>query len=366
MKRRSTPTAISSTPGGCAGIRATSTTRSSAGRTHERPRESRPGAEQHLPGRVARARARQGNRHRRRRAGEPARHRAADAQAAAPDRLRRHRQVDGHRLVGARSCPQLPRPRPAVGGGEPRAARTAGQARARDRGERPVSALDDLARILAERELDVGDLIRQAEDGARADVAETLRRLFADDLLRRVGERLGGRPLVALAGVADGLQPLVLDLAPGDLDNEARLERLVREHNELLLGALEEGAVVPFRFGTTFPDRATLDEWLERHREALSAELERLRGTAEWSVEPVGRMPDVEAAEYLGARLATTVKPGLRDRLATASEDAARDAYLVAKSRQDEFGAAVADLEAEGYELRVTGPWPPYSFARLP
>ena len=122
-----------------------------------------------------------------------------------------------------------------------------------------MSALDDLARILAERELDVGDVIRQAEEGARADVAETLRRLLADDLLRRVGARLGGRPLVALAGVADGLRPLVLDLAPGDLDNEARLERLVREHNELLLGALEEGAVVPFRFGTTFPDRAALD-----------------------------------------------------------------------------------------------------------
>jgi hypothetical protein len=229
-----------------------------------------------------------------------------------------------------------------------------------------VSALDDLARILAERELDVGDLIRQAEEGARADVAETLRRLLADDLLRRVGARLGGRPLVALAGVADGLRPLVLDLAPGDLDNEARLERLVREHNELLLGALEDGAVVPFRFGTTFPERAALDEWLELHREALSAELERLRGTAEWSIEPVGRMPDVDAAEYLGARLATTVKPGLRERLAAVSEDAAGDAYLVAKSRQDEFGAAVADLEAEGYELRVTGPWPPYSFARLP
>jgi hypothetical protein len=229
-----------------------------------------------------------------------------------------------------------------------------------------VSSLDDLARIIAERELDVGDLIRQAEEGARADVAETLRRLFTDDLLRRVGESLGGRPLVALAGVADGPRPLVLDLVPGDLDNEARLEQLVRQHNDLLLGALEEGAVVPFRFGTTFPDRAALDDWLERHREALFAELERLRGTAEWSVEPVGRMPDVDAAEYLGARLATTVKPGLRDRLAAASEDAAGDAYLVAKARQDEFGAAVAELEAEGYELRVTGPWPPYSFARLP
>jgi Gas vesicle synthesis protein GvpL/GvpF len=229
-----------------------------------------------------------------------------------------------------------------------------------------VSHLDDLVRILAERELDVAELIRQAEEDARSDVAETLRRLFADDLLRRVGERLGGRPLVALAGVADGLRPLVLELAPGDLDDEARLERLVRAHNELLIAALEEGAVVPFRFGTTFPDRAALDAWLERHRAALVAELERLRDTAEWSVEPVGGRPEVAASEYLGARLATTVRPGLRERLAAASEDTAGDAYLVAKSRRDEFGAAVAELEAEGYELRVTGPWPPYSFARLP
>jgi hypothetical protein len=229
-----------------------------------------------------------------------------------------------------------------------------------------VSTHEDLARILAERDLEVDDLIRQAEDDARADVAETLRRLFTDDLLRRVGERLGGRPLVALAGVAEGVRPLVLELAPGELDDEAKLERLVRAHNDLLLGALEEGAVVPFRFGTTFPDGAALDDWIERHRAPLATELERLRGTAEWSVEPVGRMPDVGAAEYLGARLATTVKPGLRERLAAVCEGAAGDAYLVARDRQDEFAAVVAELEGEGYELRVTGPWPPYSFARLP
>lgn len=231
-----------------------------------------------------------------------------------------------------------------------------------------MTAHDDLERILSERDLDVGDLIRQAEEDARADVAEILRRLFRDDLLRRVGEQLGrgGKRVVALAGVAEGVRPLVLELAPGDLDDEARLERLVREHNELLLGALEDGAVVPFRFGTTFPDAAALEGWLERHRDSLCAELERLRGTAEWSVEPVGTVPDVGAAEYLGARLATTVRPGLRERLAAASEDAAGDAYLVSRARQDEFAAAVSALEAEGYELRVTGPWPPYSFARLP
>jgi hypothetical protein len=229
-----------------------------------------------------------------------------------------------------------------------------------------MSAFDDLERILAEREVDVSDLIREAEDDARADVAETLRHLFADDLLRRVGGQLGGRPVVALAGVSEGLRPLVLELAPGDLDDEGRLERLVREHNELLLGALGEGAVIPFRFGTTFPDHAALESWLERHREALSAELERLRGSAEWSVEPVGSVREVDAAEYLGARLATTVRPGLRERLAAASEEATGDAYLVSRARQEEFAAAISALEAEGYELRVTGPWPPYSFARLP
>jgi hypothetical protein len=229
-----------------------------------------------------------------------------------------------------------------------------------------VSGGDDLARILAERELDVADLIRQAEGEARAEVVETLRRLFADDLLRRVVERLGGRPLVALAGVADGVRPLVLELQPGDLEDEARLERLVRAHNELLLGALAEGAVVPFRFGTTIPDQAALEHWIERHRAALAAELDRLRGKAEWSVETVGRVPEVDASQYLGARLATAARPGLRDRLAAASEDVAGDAYLVATALQDEFAAAVGDLEAEGYELRVTGPWPPYSFARLP
>jgi hypothetical protein len=75
---------------------------------------------------------------------------------------------------------------------------------------------------------------------------------------------------------------------------------------------------------------------------------------------------EVDAAEYLGARLATAARPGLRERLAAASEDTSGNAYLVSAARQDEFATAIGDLEAEGYELRVTGPWPPYSFARLP
>lgn len=216
---------------------------------------------------------------------------------------------------------------------------------------------------------EISTLLDDESEGTKDELLHTLSSRTKNEIqkvLRRVGGQLGGRPLVALAGVADGLRPLVLELGPGDLENEARLEQLVRAHNELLLGALAEGAVMPFRFGTIFPDRPALDAWLELHATALAGELERLRGKAEWSVEPVGRVPEVPAAEYLGARLVTAVRPGLRDRLAAVSEEASGNAYLVATARQDDFAAEVEFLEAEGYDLRVTGPWPPYSFARLP
>ena len=229
-----------------------------------------------------------------------------------------------------------------------------------------MSAADELGRALAEREVDVAPLVRQAEADARADVVETLRGLFAEDLLRRVTRELVPRRLVALAGVADGLRPLVLDLSPGDLEDEARLETLVRAHNGLLLDALRDGAVVPFRFGTTFEDRAALEAWIDRRRVILEGELGRLRGAAEWSVEIVGRTPSVDAADYLEARLATAIRPDVRSRLAAASEETTGNAYLVATAKLDEFAAAIEALEQEGHELRVTGPWPPYSFARLP
>jgi hypothetical protein len=216
---------------------------------------------------------------------------------------------------------------------------------------------DELQRALAARDVDVTDLVRRAEADARIEVEEILRRAFVDDLLRRATAHLGGRDLFALAGVADGVRPLVLELSARDLDDETRLESLLRAHNELLLQALADGAVVPFRFGTTYESRTALDEWIALHRDELALELDRLRGTEEWSVELVGRT----AGSYLEGRLATAVRP---DVLAAASVDRNGDAYLVADRAR--FGDAIAALEADGFEVRVTGPWPPYSFARLP
>jgi len=228
-----------------------------------------------------------------------------------------------------------------------------------------VSEQDAIARALAELKLDVGGLLRQAEADARAEVTETLQRLFADELLRRALRELSPTGRIALAGVGEGLRPLVLELEPGALDDETRLEGLVRAHNDLLVTALEAGVVVPFRFGTAFADRETLDAWLERHRPQLSVELERLRGKAEWSVETVA--PELPSGDrYLEQRLATATLPDVRARLELVADERSGDAYLVERERQQEFAAALSELEAAGHELRVTGPWPPYSFARLP
>lgn len=226
---------------------------------------------------------------------------------------------------------------------------------------------DELKRVLADRDVDVAELVRLAEADARAEAGEILRRMLVDDLLRRAASYLDRRELVALAGVGEGVRPLVLELRAGDLDDEARLEQSLRAHNELLLEALEQGGVVvPFRFGTTYESRAELDAWVERHREALEHELDRLRGAAEWSVEILGRRDEGSSGGYLESRLATAVRADTREQLVAASVERIGDAYLVAASQRERFGTAIAELEADGFEVRVTGPWPPYSFARLP
>jgi hypothetical protein len=224
--------------------------------------------------------------------------------------------------------------------------------------------VSEIREALAARDVDVTDLVSRAEAEARAEAFEVLRQLFLDDLLRRAAAQVRGRDLVALAGVADGVRPLTLELHSVDLADEAKLEAHVRAHNDLLLQALEAGAVVPFRFGTTFADRAELDGWVDAHRAQLERELDRLRGTTEWSVEVAGAVQDGDPRDYLHTRLATAVRPDVRARLAEASIEVAGHAYLVADRAR--FDAVLDDLQVEGYELRVTGPWPPYSFARLP
>jgi len=229
-----------------------------------------------------------------------------------------------------------------------------------------MDAADELARALAARELDVTELVRRAEAGAYADAEDTLRRLLAADLLQRAAARYADRRVIGLVGVTEGVRPIVRELDESALHDERRLEHEVRTHNDLLLDAMTDGSVIPFRFGTAFPDEAALHGWLGDHRDALALELERLRGKAEWAIDVVGPAATAEPEHYLAERLATATRPDVRERLAALAEESKGDAYLIAESKRPELDALVGCLESEGYELRISGPWPPYSFARLP
>jgi hypothetical protein len=188
-----------------------------------------------------------------------------------------------------------------------------------------------------------------------------------------------------------------------DLD---RLEALARAHGRVLDEALRMGAVVPFRICTVYAGAERVQEMLERERDPLTAALRRLRGMAEWGVkaylvglEDRGTAPAAPASgtDYLARKrtardAAETARQGLdaivqavharlRERAAGAVLSPPQDrslsgrddqmllnaAYLVADADAEVFGSLCAELArrlcAEGLELALTGPWPPYHFS---
>jgi hypothetical protein len=188
-----------------------------------------------------------------------------------------------------------------------------------------------------------------------------------------------------------------------DLD---RLEALARAHERVLDEALRMGAVVPFRICTVYEGAERVREMLEREHEPLTAALRRLRGTAEWGVKAyvVARgeggttaAAPVSGADYLARKRTArdaadrarrgqdatvdAVHARLREKAAGAVLSPPQDrrlsgregemllnaAYLVADADVEVFGALFAELagrlRAQGLELALTGPWPPYHFS---
>jgi hypothetical protein len=188
-----------------------------------------------------------------------------------------------------------------------------------------------------------------------------------------------------------------------DLD---RLEALARAHERVLDEALRMGAVVPFRICTVYARAERVQEMLEREREPLAAAVRRLRGMAEWGVKVylVGREDGAaataapasgtdylarkrtarDAAETARRQLEASVEAvhaRLHERAAGAVLSPPQDrrlsgrehqmllnaAYLVADADAEAFGSVFDEqarrLRAEGLELALTGPWPPYHFS---
>jgi hypothetical protein len=195
--------------------------------------------------------------------------------------------------------------------------------------------------------------------------------------------------------------PTLADAANPD-SGAGSLGELARQHDAVIRAVMAvSDTISPFRLGTIVTDDTAARHFVVSHRTDLLALLRRLRASAEWgvtvSVENVRpraarrRPSDRSGSAYLATRRqqladeerrrtehAATIAVAadeLRELAIDAAHGAQRGAvildesYLVSEAATPSFLDVVDHLTKRltdsGLSMRVTGPWPPYSFARL-
>ena len=204
------------------------------------------------------------------------------------------------------------------------------------------------------------------------------------------------------------------------LGDVAWLERTARTHERVLDEVRVRTTVIPMRLCTIYRSEGSVVEMLVRERRALGEALARLAGKTEWGVKVFVRPTDVERgarqtsaelatlhAELDGAsagtaymrrkqlegllheeteRLVEACVEALHSRLSTLAVEALRNplqreeasghsaamvlngVYLLDDGATEDFHACVAALAEQyrprGYDVRPTGPWPPYNFVK--
>lgn len=142
------------------------------------------------------------------------------------------------------------------------------------------------------------------------------------------------------------------------------------------------------RLGSLVKRVAHHQEWgvrvaLDRTRAAAAVSKKAPAGSATGASYLTGKKAQRDASRELASRARETVA-GLYDRLSAVSRDAKRRtaaelpaqggpllldaAFLVPRARASAFGKRVAReaaaLARQGYDLTITGPWPPYTFVQ--
>lgn len=222
-----------------------------------------------------------------------------------------------------------------------------------------------------------------------------LPRLPGGGVLRLVsGERVGA----LVCDVDPATFEALRDPGPETLD----LLAAAAHAHDGVLARFVDAPVLPLPLGTVVADDRAVHALLDRHAEALAEGIERLTGTAEFSVtvRTVEDAPEADASaaasgrDYLEARRTARTRRENRwadqerlvaelhgplaacaiDAIAVPSrplEDAVppllHGVYLVADDARDRFDSTVTYLRGEhpGAIVEVTGPWPPYHFANL-
>lgn len=162
-------------------------------------------------------------------------------------------------------------------------------------------------------------------------------------------------------------------------------------HQQVIEALIGAAPALPLRFGTLVEDGATCRRLLTRHRDALHAQLNRVRHRVEFAIRVSGFSEDEQVdtgalngpgVSYLRALArreagwppSTAAFP--HDRLAAhaadrllwprpASQPDLRASFLVDKSNVQAFLKDMSELQRARPDLgfTCTGPWPPYSFS---
>lgn len=186
-----------------------------------------------------------------------------------------------------------------------------------------------------------------------------------------------------------------LDVEPIE---EGPLAALVREHDAVVRAVAEHEPVLPLRFGSVVREDDDVVRLLDSGRDEMARRLDEVEHHSEWGVRvehvaPVSAAPTegLSGTEYL---LRRKRELGDAERERRVRQDAVGDlhaslgrhakavttgqrrpqalldaAYLVSHRNRAAFEAELArlrtPLERLGATVHATGPWPPYSFARI-
>jgi Gas vesicle synthesis protein GvpL/GvpF len=152
------------------------------------------------------------------------------------------------------------------------------------------------------------------------------------------------------------------------------------QREELLESLMEEGDVLPARFGSMVEDERALARTLAARCDEFVAMLQRVRGAVELAVrvqdaKPTGHQEwrvDSGRAYMLSKARQMESAAALHDPLASLARESVmrpcpevlRAAYLVDRGRVEDFIGRVRALQRTHPQRHIlcTGPWPPYSF----
>lgn len=195
---------------------------------------------------------------------------------------------------------------------------------------------------------------------------------------------------------------------PYETKKEAKAKQWVKQHQSIIEEVEDKfGTVIPFGFDMIFKNEENLLGFLEKNEKKIKSKLKKLRGKEEFGVrifykeswekdmkrEMKRNLGDSgnnlsKGKKYFAQKgQEKKVKKGLREKLKDrykefyrkikepssdlVAEDAeeerelARFSCLLSTDKIQELSSVLDDIkETEGFKVRFTGPWPPYSFVK--